>query len=381
MKTQAWLVSAASWTIVGTLSLGAWAAKPVAAKPATPAAADPAAPADPAAKPADPAKPPAPVVEEEGPYAPKGKTGKLKEEAVEDVPVDAAAKPKPLPKKPGIVGLDWVIGFGKMSSVQAPAIGASTTSLSFILGGGYDVGKNIFLGMRVPFSTASFKPEQQPSESGTAFGNIELAGRYNNALGEHTNLPVELALAFPTATGDFFAKTDPARIRNHASNDAAQASRGLEEDALFAPHRMGFVPRTGLAYDNDAIHTDVFLKIPILVRTGGQPPDQPNLNNNFAPPKRHNVVIETVLGGEFFYDIIGNNVDLGLRAWWTQVWIEPFSVGAGNGFPKTQIAIEPGAHLKVGQIRGGLGFIWPIGGRVGGDFAMKGIRISAGYVF
>jgi hypothetical protein len=365
MNTQAWLARAASWTIVGSLASVAWAKKPAPA---------PAPPTDQTAP--EPAKPAVPTVEEDGPYAPKGKTGKLREEMVEETPSDSAKKPPPPPKKRGVVGLDAVIGFGK--TIRAPDVPdrLSTTSFSVVIGGGYEVTKNVVLGLRVPLlATASFRPQQEASFSGTAFGNLELAARYNNELGEHTGIPVELALAIPTGSGDYFAWTAVNRQKNYRAQTAAQASRGLEDDALFSPHRFGFVPGTGLNYDGSSLHVSAFLKIPILVRTGGQ--------DSVPPPAYtlHGVVVETVLGGGGFVDVVSNTLDLGLRAWWTQLWVEPISPDIGEGPSKTQIAIEPATHLKLGQVRGSLGFIWPIGGRVGGDYAMKGVRIGAGYVF
>src|SRR6185436_7341551 len=100
METKMWLVRAVSVALVGSLTWGASAQKPPKKRAPAPAP----APAAPPAPPAPPPKPTTPEQEEEGPFAPKGRTGKLREEAKpeEDKGETKAEKPKAqAPEKPG----------------------------------------------------------------------------------------------------------------------------------------------------------------------------------------------------------------------------------------------------------------------------------------
>src|SRR5258706_16211339 len=130
MKTKVWLVRAASLAVVGTLTVGAWAQKPHRKKGAAPA---PAAPATP------PGPPPAtttPEKEEDGPFAPQGNQGKLREEGKSDDEGKdkPAAPPPPAPQKPGSAGADLVFGFGKTGGTTGPDA-VEITVVSLFLGG------------------------------------------------------------------------------------------------------------------------------------------------------------------------------------------------------------------------------------------------------
>src|SRR6185436_7947473 len=92
------------------------------------------------------------------------------------------------------------------------------------------------------------------------------------------------------------------------------------------------------------------------------------------------VAVEWVLGGQFFYNIVEGKIDLGTRAWVTyfvkDVYDVPVTPGA-EGPAKLNLVIEPQVLAKFNAIRAGLGFIWPIGGRAGGDVQMNGLRLAA----
>src|SRR4051794_8739526 len=150
MKTQLWLVSALSTALVGSI-MSISLAQAETAPPAQGA----------------PAKP-GPTVDEEGPFAPKGRTGKLKEEAPapqeEKEAVEAAGKP-------GRAGIDLVVGFGKLGTATRPI---SATVFSFVLGGSYKVAPNISLSLGIPIATGSITPTGGDKFNSTAFGNVAL---------------------------------------------------------------------------------------------------------------------------------------------------------------------------------------------------------------
>jgi len=372
MKTQAWLIRAASWTMVGTLT---WLARAQAPAPAT---------GEPTPGTAKPAAPPKPVVDEEGPYAPKGKTGKLREDVQEAPKEEAAAKPEPEAYKPGYAGADAVIGFGEEQQSPTDAYATDITTLSLVLGGEYHVRKDILLRLRLPVTSTSINPTDPRAESYhlTAFGNIEIGGQYEAELGPSTKVPVWLNLAVPTASGDAMAIADPRSMRSYAVNVTSVAARGYEDGELFAPHRFGVVPGAAIRYRSGPMHVGGFLSVPVLVQVGGESPPAAALGQDQI--KANAVAVQTLLGGSFFYEIVGKTLDLGLRSWIAGLWKDDYDYPLGPGAPtpsKIQFVLEPELLGKFGPARATLGYIWPIGGRLGGDFKMHGLRLGLGFVF
>src|SRR5258706_4084510 len=389
MKTNAWLVRAASLAVMGSLGLPAAAAKPR-HKPKKPLATAPAEPTPPAA-------PTTPEKEEDGPFAPTGKTGKLREEPQ---PEEEATKPKPEqppppPARPklGAAGADIVFGFGKMGGATGPDA-VELSLVSFLFGGTYQVNPQWGVRMRVPVSTGkitylgstgtylnAFETAGQ-GYNAAAFGNIELAGNYTFELSTSTKLPLELAFALPTAGGDRFPPPDdPARGRRYRVNAAASASRGFEEEALFEPHRIGFVPAAYLRHQSGPIQTGAFFKVPILVKVGGQEPPPP-------PPVQpaaalNPTMIMGILGGDFHYGFVDNKIDVGARAWASLFSNYPYDILFPNETApsKFQLVFEPQVRAAIGPVRAILGFVWPLCGRLGKDQQVNGLRLSGAYVF
>jgi hypothetical protein len=393
MEMKVWLVRAATFALVGALTTSATAQK----KKGAPKGAPKPAPAAPATTPAEPQKPPAsttPEKEEEGPFAPTGKTGKLREEAKpEPEEKPKAEKPvPPPPEKPGAAGLDMVFGFGKTGGTTGPDA-TELSVVSFLLGGSYHFTPEWGARLRIPFATgkithvgnetSTFEPLNE-GYNAAAFGNIELAGNYTFALGPSTKLPLEMAFTVPTANGDRFPPPDdPANGRHYRINAASQASRGFEEDALFAPHRFGIIPKGSISYKEGAIDTGGFVKVPILIKAGGQP----------VPPQRpgqatftlNSTVIAGVIGGDFHYGFVENKIDIGTRAWIDIRSAEYYDIiypGGNVTTPsKVQFVLEPQVRVAIGPVRGVVGFIWPLGGPLGGDQQVNGLRLSGAYVF
>jgi hypothetical protein len=356
-------------------------------------------PAPTAAKgPAEAAPPPAsttPEKEEEGPFAPKGRTGKLREDATpeeEDKAKSEKPAPPPPPAPPGMAGLDIVFGFGSTGGTTGPdAVDLSVAS--FVLGGAYQITPEWGARLRVPFATGKITHIGNESTTfevlgegynAAAFGNIELAANYTYALGAPTKLPLEIALALPTANGDRFPSPDDTPSgRHYRINAAAAASRGLEEDALFSPHRFGIVPKASIQYRSGPIDADGFVKVPVLLKAGGQAvPPQVTGQASFA---LNSNVIEGVFGAGFHYGFIGNKIDLGVNAWATVMSAEFYDViyngGGVTGPSKFQFVMEPQIRANVASVRATLGFIAPLGGRLATDQQVNGVRVMGAYVF
>jgi hypothetical protein len=367
MKTTMWLVRIAALAVVGSAT---WSAK---AQPA-PEKSD-----DGKEKPAD---------DSEGPFAPKGKTGKLKETTAADVKEEPAAPPPP--EKPGMAGVDIVYGFG---SAGAGKESFDLSVASFIVGGAYQVTPAIGLRLRVPFSTGKitetgdsvYKNTPPADYNQTAFGNVEVAGNYTVDMGPRTKLPIELAFTPPTSNGDYFRlSNDRTPGQKYRVNAAAQVARGMEDDALFAPHRFGIIPGARLRFRTSSMDAGAFLKAPILIRAGGEDPrNDPNRLMGTPEYKLNSTVIEVVAGGSFFYGIVPSKIDIGLRAWAVAMsadYIDATLPGA-TAADKFQIVFEPQVRAAFGPVRPAIGFIAPVGGRIGGDQAAKGLRIDLGAVF
>ncbi len=369
MEKKMWLVRAATLALVGSLTWEATAQKP------------PPKGAPPAPAPAAPAAPETKAEDTEGPFAPKGRTGKMKETTSQE---EAAPKEKPAgpppPEKPGAAGLDMVFGWGN-NGHGTEAFDMSV--VSFILSGSYQLTPVWGVRLRVPFATGKITEPPAAGYNAAAFGNVELAGSYRLELSERVRLPIELALTPPTASGVRFSQPDEmGSRRSYRVNTAAQVTRGLEEDALFAPHRFGIVPKATIQYLGDSFTAAAYTKVPMLIRAGGEdprppPPGMPDYNIRSA-------VIQWLVGGEIHFGLLENKLDLGTRAWTALLSNEYIDVLATALVPPTkfQFVLEPQVRAFFGPVRAGIGFIWPIGGRLGSDNQqVNGLRLFGSYAF
>lgn len=357
METK-WLVRAASLTaVVGSLT---WQAQ--AQAQATP-----------------PAKK---EVEDDGPFAPKGKTGKLREEE------QAANVPKPEPEapppkeKPYGAGVDIVYGIGRAGGgTDTGSTPVEFKVASILLGVFYQADPKISARLRFPISNGS-------NDSGTAFsataaGNVELGMTYNTETAPNatTRIPLDIGLLLPTASGDRFPPPEGnGRERAYFVNTAAQWSRGMEDDALFAPHRLSLVPKVSIRYASGGIATGGYAKMPLMVRMGGGEPSQPPS----SPAEDYTVnsfVFQAVVGGDFRLDITKNKVDIGTKAWLTFMTPEYVTrnLEGSTAPPKVQFALEPQVRAAFGNLKTAFGVILPIGGRLAGPdlHHVYGFRLSA----
>jgi hypothetical protein len=366
METKSWLVRAASLAVVGSLT---WSSQ-VHAQAETP---------------------PKKEVEDDGPFAPKGKTGKLREAEQAEIAPKAEPEAPPPKEKPYGVGVDIVYGFGRAGG--GTDVGATPVEFkvaSIALGVFYQADPKINARLRFPISNGSINgadPGQfagSPSFSATAIGNVELGMTYNMDQGPHTKLPFDVGLYLPVANGDRFPPPEGnGRQRTYLVNTAAQWSRGMEEDALFAPHRISLVPKLSLRYAKGGIATGGFVKLPLLVRMGGGDPPPPTGGVDDYEIK--SVVFQGIVGGDFHIDVARNKVDIGTRAWLTWMSSEYIErILPGSTAPsKIQLNLEPQVRAMFGQLKAVLGVVLPIGGRLAGQdlHHVYGLRLGAIYGF
>jgi hypothetical protein len=349
METK-WLVRAAFLAVVGSLT---WSTQAQAQAPAPPKKA---------------------AEDDAGPFAPKGKTGKLREaEQAENAPKEEPEAPPPK-EKPYGVGADLVYGIGRGGS--GTDLGANPIDFkvaSILLGVFYQADPKINARLRLPISTGSIDGVDpttfggEASFNATAAGNLELGMTYITDQGPHTKLPLDIGLYLPTAGGDRFPPPEGnGRQRAYVVNTAAAWSHGMEEDPLFIPHRLSLVPKVSLRYSSGGIATGGYVKLPLLIRMGGGNPSEPPIGvEDF---KINGAVVQAILGGDFHVDVSHNKIDIGTRAWLAWMSAEYIErILAGSTAPsRIQFGLEPQVRAVFGPLKTVLGFIWPIGGRLAG---------------
>jgi hypothetical protein len=296
--------------------------------------------------------------DEEGNFAP----GKNKKKVVD---ADEDKGPRVL-GPPGVGSIDMLVGLGSMRDVTNDTDVTKLTVLSLIFGVEYRFGESLTFGARFPYSTGSIKGPQGAADDYNTFavGNLEVSGRYAIDLTRRLRLPIDLAIYFPTASGDLFAAASDQGARAQALvNQAAAYSRGFEENPLFASKRMGIRLGAGVAYDKNAIHVEGHTRFDIMGKTGGNP----------APPgaSLHTPNTTWLTGGSLFYDFFNGKLTPGLRAWLAVTTLPVFA--GTRDYSGPQFVLEPDVYGRLPlnaqgslALRGGLGYVIPIAGALGG---------------
>jgi hypothetical protein len=337
---------------------------------------------EPALPPADPNAWGVGGKDEEGRFAPGGKKdpkGDAKEE--DDGPVDLGHA--------GSASIDIVVGFGEMNELLNDAsIPSEAAIFSFLFGVHYRAWDIWTMGLRLPYSTGTIKGEGHDDYNTFALGNLELSVSPSFELSRRIRLPVGIALTLPVASGDPFANpaVDPGSIAQSLINDGADAARGLEETSLFAYGRFGLVPSVGAMYDRGSLHLAAQTKLELMFRTGGEDPNV-TIHSSHELAEIHDPAVNWVTRASASYDFLDGKVAPVLRMW-LAVGGEAATKGTRD-FSGAQFALEPGVIAKFPvtdtiAIRGGLSFIIPAGGPVGGQFfgaSMTGLRLQAGVLF
>lgn len=319
--------------------------------------------------------------DEEGKFAPQKK--KQSEEAADAGAIDYGPKAR--------VGVDAVIGFGDAFVVNSGPGSAPSpfkaTVASFVVGAQYRFGDIWGLGIRFPFSSGSVcgplcqanAPTANDKFNTFAIGNAAIDVRPTFAISPKLKIPVAVSFYLPLAQGDYFADpTQRGAIAQAIVNQAAAASRGWEDNALFASKRWGIGPSVGVTYDfagaDKPAHFALGTKVEIMPRAGG--------TDAAAPFQLASVLTDWVTGASFFYDFLGGKLTPGLRAW-LAVASQPVSRETIN--PNgAQFVLEPDVMGKLplgkdAKLAAGIGYVKPIAGPIGGrdGASMSGLRIKA----
>jgi hypothetical protein len=317
--------------------------------------------------------------DEEGHFVPGGDKKK--------VATDDDKGPKVL-GPPGAAAVDMMIGFGGMHDVTKPGEITRFTVLSLIFGAQYRFGDSLTIGARFPYSTGKIAgPVKGGSDDFNTFaiGNFEVSGRYAFELTHRLTLPAELAIYLPTASGDLFADAnDQGNVEQFLVNQAAAYSRGFEENPLFASKRMGIRLGAGIAYDKNQIHAEGHMRLDIMGKTGGNVPTAAGL---------HTPNTTWLTGASFAYDFFGGKLTPALRAWLAVTTLPVFAGTRDDS--GAQFVLEPNVSGRFPlnatgalALRGGLGYVLPIAGTLGGgqggaaeSTSTGGLRVHAEFQF
>ena len=278
------------------------------------------------------------------------------------------------------LGLDLVLGWGKVPFAveNAPLSGAAGPTYSraddvnsnvqsLLLGASYEVVEHLGVGVRVPFTFASFNPDGSGSRGAQSFGNVELEGEYGRELGRGLKVYGAIGVALPTAVGDEIPddlSNASAQLVDAPSYDrfslsrAAASARGYEDNALFEPHRLGIIPKVGAVYRLQGFSVEPYVKVENLVAT-------------------------TSLADSYVGELVG-----AVRAGYEyrrlfEIAVKGLiNVGFAGGDEDKQVAaaIAPELVLRFGPVRPYVGAIFPIAGPPL-DNGFIGVRIGAGAAF
>jgi hypothetical protein len=317
--------------------------------------------------------------EEEGRFAPGARPAKDAVEEKEETP-DA------LPP-PGSVGVDALFGFGSIRDVTNDVNRTDVFVASFIFGAQYRFGETWMVRARFPYSTGSTRGPGDAADDFNSFavGNLELALMPSFRLTPRLRLPVGLALDLPFASGDLFPADEEQGARAQALvAQSAITARGFEEYALFASKRFGIVPSVGIAYDRAPIHASASTKLELMFKTGGNEPPTPPPGQEAAIV--HDPATNWVTALSFGYGFFGGKLMPMLRTW-LAVARPPVSVGTSN-YAGALWAIEPRVMGRLDlnakgsvAVQGGIGYVLPVAGELGGDAGASGLRVLASLLF
>ena len=279
-----------------------------------------------------------------------------------------------------------IIGFGR-APVNEPtyAPGLKGTALGFQLGGRYDVSKELSVGLRVPLTTATVKQANGTNLSTTVFGAPELMGEYRVSLDRLTTIPIIFGVGIPVAQGNpDQTGTDTTGHQQAYVNSLADATSGWRDSELFQPKRLPIVLGGGIHHDRQdwELHADV--KLVLLPALGTKVFDATEDPPNPGTYKRNAFALRevTTLGGSYNFlrsPLLYAGLDLAVI--WTPLQTFVFDATPAREKPTTvQAVLEPRVGARFGAVSPSVGYIAPLGGRLGGADA-GGVRLNVSAFF
>ena len=259
------------------------------------------------------------------------------------------------------------------------------TALGFQVGGRYDVTKEISVGLRVPLTTASVKQANGTSLSTTVFGAPELMGEYRVSLSKLTTIPISFGIGIPVAQGNpDRTGTDTTGHQQAYVNSLADATSGWRDSELFQPKRLPIVLGGGIHHDRQdfELHGDVKLVLLPALSTKVFDASEDPPNPGTYELKSFALREVTTLGGS--YNILRSPLlyaGLDLAVIWTPIHAFVFDATPAREKPTTvQAVLEPRVGARFGPVSPSIGYIAPLGGRLGGADD-GGVRLNVSAFF
>lgn len=335
--------------------------------------------------------------ENEGPSAAATWTDPIDQEKSDKGPYtphkDESDEPKPQPKgapdkgrtRDKLVAFGQIIiGFGK-APLNNPTFEPSgkATVLGIQLGGRYDISKDLTAGLRIPLTTATVKQPSGENQSTTAFGAPELFAEYRLSLSRLTSVPLLFGLGVPIAQGDPDGTSldRPAQAKDLV-NKLADSTSGWRDSELFQPKRLPIILGGGVRHERQdwELHADAkFVFLPAL----GTKVQSPNTDTRGTYERSGFALREvTTLGGSYNFlakPLLYGGLDFALI--WTPIHTFDFDAGGNVTRPSAfQAVLEPKVGARFGSISPSVGYILPLGGRLG-DAGNGGIRLLVSAAF
>lgn len=273
-----------------------------------------------------------------------------------------------------------VIGFGKApENNPSYSPGDQATVLGFQLGGRYDITPAFSAGLRAPITTASVDVNRTRTST-TAFGAPELFGEYRVTLDRLTHVPIGFGVAIPVAEGTSDrTNNDGTKVAKGYVNSLADATSGWRDSELFQPKYLPIVVSGGVRHERSdfELHAELkFVAMPALSTEVTDPvevdvPDSGSYKlNGFALRE------VTSIGGTYnIFDkpLIYAGLDFALI--WTPIETYEFESTQDVTAPSSlQAVLEPKVGARFGKVAPSVGYIAPLGGRLGGG-DIGGIRL------
>lgn len=324
---------------------------------------------------------------DKGPFTPKT-------DGDEKAPVEV--KPRSAPdkgrKRDKLQAFGQIIfGWGR-APTNTPSYGAGDkgTAIGFQVGGRYDVSPQLSAGLRIPFTYAVVQNNGKNLQS-TLFGAPELMGEYRLSLSRLTTVPILFGVGIPVAQGNpayvSSTGTDTTGQQHAYVQMLADATSGWRDSELFQPKHLPIVLGAGIHHEPTdwEAHADAkFVLLPAL-STKVDTPD----SKDPAYPGKYKIngfaMREvTTLGASYNFldEPMHMYAGLDLAVIWTPLQTFVFDSANGNsGRPTTvQAVLEPRIGARFGRVAPSLGYIAPLGGRLG-DAGDGGVRLRVDAFF
>jgi len=262
-----------------------------------------------------------------------------------------------------------ILNEGRPTRIEQPPqnVVDSTRITTFTLVAGVErkFGERFKLGARIPVIDAELRSRTGASDprSTTLFGNLELEGAYVLARGKSWDVTGVLELALPTAGGSEgpsaeqleaapTGRFDYRAIDRFAGAHAASATRGAYESALFAPGRVGVVPKITAHVRAGKLTIAPTVKVENLMDVTGD---------------AENGYVAELVGGVRLSYLVTPYFEPAVHAWTTIAYTETDAFDA--------LVVEPAVRFPLGRITPQLGVILPVAGNVADDKSW-GLRLA-----